>query len=93
MGGFKSQSLEKTEPVNPTLLRDLQEEGLNVFCWCNRCGHNAEVALDVFIKRFGASYPVPELGHAMRCKQCQANDIATRPAWPSYGGQIARHLS
>ena len=91
MGAFKTESTAKTEPCNPTLLQDLQAEGLDVFCWCNRCGHNAEVALSVFLERFGPHYPVPELGHIMRCKNCQANDIATRPAWPSYGGQMARH--
>ena len=92
MGAFKSQSIQATEPANPALLRDLQEDGLKVFCWCNRCGHNAELELAVFIERFGLAYPVPELGRAMRCKHCKANDIATRPAWPSYGGQMARHL-
>ena len=93
MGAFKTESTARSEPLNPTILRDLQEEGLNVFCWCNRCGHNAEVALPIFIERFGIHYPVPELGRAMRCKNCQAKDIATRPAWPSHGGQIARHTS
>lgn len=91
MGAFKTETTAKSEPSAPTLLEDLQSEGLDVFCWCNRCGHNKEVALSVFLKRFGAHYPVPELGRFMRCKNCNANDIATRPAWPSYGGQIARH--
>ena len=91
MGAFKTEAIAKTEPTSPTLLQDLQAEGLNVFCWCNRCGHNAELGVCVFLERFGPLYPVPELGSAMRCKNCQANDIATRPAWPSYGGQMARH--
>ena len=93
MGAFKTESTQKSEPISPTMLGDLQKEGLNIFCWCNRCGHNAEVGLAIFIKRFGLNYPVPELGQIMRCKKCQANDIATRPAWPSYGGQMARHQS
>lgn len=93
MGAFKTESIAKTEPVCPTVIGDLQKDGLNVFCWCNRCGHNAEVALSVFVERFGLDYPVPELGQVMRCKKCKANDIATRPSWPSYGGQMARHNS
>ena len=80
-----------TDTVGPALLKDLQEDGLDVFCWCNSCGHNAEIALSVFFKRFSPNHPVPDLAHAMRCKNCQATDIITRPAWPSYGGQIARH--
>ena len=77
--------------VGPALLQDLQDEGLDVFCWCNRCGHNAEIALAVFLKRFNLTHPVPELARAMRCKNCQATDIITRAAWPAYGGQIERH--
>lgn len=93
MGAFKTQSIAKTEPIEPTTLRDLQDEGLHVFCWCNRCGHNAEVPTPHFIDKCGLDYPVPELGRFMRCKKCHTNDIATRPAWPAYGGQMARHHS
>lgn len=91
MGVFKTELTAQNDPISPALLQDLQEDGLDVFCWCNRCGHNAEVALSVFLQRFGATYPVPELGRSMRCKNCKAKDIATRPAWPSYGGQMTRH--
>ena len=91
MGAFKTETTAQSEPITPITLQDLHDEGLAVFCWCNRCGHNAELGLAVFIQKFGTHYPVPELGRGMRCKNCQANDIATRPAWPSYGGQMARH--
>ena len=96
MGAFKTESTAQSEPLNPVTLQDLHDEGLAVFCWCNRCGHNAEMGIAVFIQKFGAAYPVPELGRVMRCKNCQAhnrpaNNIATRPAWPSYGGQMAKH--
>lgn len=91
MGAFKDQKIKQDEPQNPTILADLQQEGLAVFCWCNRCGHNAEIAVERFLSKVDLTFPVPELGQIMRCQNCQANDIATRPAWPSYGGQMARH--
>jgi hypothetical protein len=31
------------------------------------------------------------LGIYLRCSNCGAHDVAARPAWPHYGGQIARH--
>ena len=91
MGAFKTQDIAKTKPLSPITLHDLQNEALHLFCWCNRCGHNAELAIDPFITKLGLHFPVPEIGRHMKCSQCQANDIATRPAWPRHGGQLARH--
>ncbi|MDB3892442.1 hypothetical protein N9368_04935 [Alphaproteobacteria bacterium] len=92
MGGFKKQHTARSEPSNPTNLGDLKKENLQIFCWCNRCGHNADIDVDPLISALGSLFPVPEIGGRMRCSSCQARDITTRPAWPSYGGgQIARH--
>jgi len=92
MGGFKNRDIEHGEPRNPTTLSDLATERLGVFCWCNRCGHNAEIAVGSLIEHFGPLMPVPEIGSRMRCSACNARDVATRPAWPNHGGgAIARH--
>ena len=91
MGAFKQQQLQKTEPRQPMCLHHLVQQNLNVFCWCNRCSHNAELDTDLLIERLGPLYPVPELGIHLRCSHCGAQDVSTRPAWPSHGGQIARH--
>ena len=91
MGAFKQQQLQKTEPRQPMCLHHLVQQNLNVFCWCNRCSHNAELEADVLIDRLGPLYPVPELGIHLRCSHCGTQDVSTRPAWPSHGGQIARH--
>ena len=72
-------------------LHHLVKQKLKVFCWCNRCRHNAELEADVLIDRLGPLYPVPELGIHLRCSHCGTQDVSTRPAWPSHGGQIARH--
>lgn len=69
----------------PVLLGDLAQAGLDVFCWCNRCAHNAVVETAPLIRRLGSRMPVPEVGTRMRCTGCGAHDIATRPAWPSLG--------
>ena len=91
MGHYKSRDTDKTEPIQPVILSDLQKEGLLVFCWCNRCSHHADIAPEAFIPTLGNLFPVPELGRHMRCSHCGTKDITTRPAWPAHGGQIARH--
>ena len=91
MGHYKRQQIDKTEPIRPVCLDDLKQDGLLVFCWCNRCSHHAELSPDAFIPTLGRHFPVPELGQHMRCSHCRARDVTTRPAWPSHGGQIARH--
>lgn len=92
MGAFKNQDIQRTEPLTPVTLGDLVSENLDVFCWCNRCGHNAELGVAPLIAGLGAHFPVPELGSRMRCTACEARDVATRPAWPHHGGgAIARH--
>ena len=91
MGRYKSLDTAKTEPTHPATLADIQQDGLLVFCWCNRCGHNAAIDPTTLITTLGPLYPVPEIGHHMRCSACQTRDIATRPHWPAHGGQMARH--
>jgi len=64
--------------------------GVAVFCWCNRCGHNAVVETAGLIAELGPAYPVPEVGARMRCSGCGSKDVATRPHWPGLG-QVTRH--
>jgi len=71
-------------------LGDLLAERLDVFCWCNRCGHNAVVSTAALAGHLSADLPVPEAGAHMRCTRCQGKDVSTRPAWPS-PGLITRH--
>lgn len=74
----------------PATLGQMRDEALDVFCWCNRCGHNATVATALLLAQLGPAMPVPEVGARMRCSSCGAKDVATRPAWPS-PGVITRH--
>ena len=73
-----------------TALGELQRQGIDIFCWCNRCGHNAVVPVAVFVAQLGPSFPVPDIGAHLRCSGCDSKDIAARPAWPSLG-QVTRH--
>lgn len=91
MAGWKRRQIDQDDRQRrPAILEDLAREKVDVFCWCNRCGHNATVAVAVLIGQLGPRYPVPEVGTRMRCTSCGSKDVATRPAWPSTGA-VARH--
>ena len=91
MGGMKRGALAGEESAQrPTTLGDLDGEGVDVFCWCNRCGHNAIVPIEALIGPLGPAQPVPEIGVRMRCTACGAKDVAARPSWPSLG-QVSNH--
>ena len=72
------------------MLDELKREGIDIFCWCNRCGHNAVLPVGLVIAQLGPGFPVPEVGAHTRCGGCGGKDVATRPAWPSLG-QVTRH--
>lgn len=76
----------------PPVLADLEAQGLGVFCWCIRCGHNAEVAVAPLIARLGPTLPVPRLARHMRCAGCGGRDVTARPAWPPRG-PVSRHTA
>lgn len=91
MAGTKRRMIDEREQRRrPITLGDLVEDGLDIFCWCNRCCHNAVVAREVLLAQLGPDAPVPEVGARMRCSGCGAKDVATRPAWPTIG-PVARH--
>lgn len=91
MGRMKQEHLEEEEGRrHATVLAELQQEEIGIFCWCNRCGHNAVMPVAVFIAQFGPAFPVPDIGAHLRCSGCGSKNIAARPAWPSLG-QVTRH--
>lgn len=91
MGKLKERALSGDEAARPrTRLGDLAREAVDIFCWCNRCGHNATLATAMLVARFGPALPVPEVGARLRCSGCGGKDVATRPDWPSLG-QVTRH--
>ncbi len=91
MAGFKRREMaERDRRLEAATLGELAARGVAVFCWCNRCDHNSELATETLIASLGADFPVPEVGTRLRCSACHGKDVATRPAWPSLG-QVARH--
>ena len=91
MAGFKRRELaERDRRLGAATLGELDAQGIAVFCWCNRCGHNAVLAIQPLIAALGPDYPVPEAGARLRCSSCGSKDVATRPDWPSLG-QVTRH--
>lgn len=92
VGRLKRQTIERDRgdgPI-PARLGDIAIQGLNVFCWCNRCSHCGELDAVALTARLGPDLPVPEIGARLRCSGCGAKDVATRPGWPSLG-QVAHH--
>ncbi len=103
MAGVKRRDLaERDRRLGAATLGDLEIQGVDVFCWCNRCGHNSTfcwcnrcghnstLATGRLVAELGRVHPVPEVGARLRCSRCAGKDVATRPAWPSLG-QVARH--
>ena len=93
MGRFKRRQInEQDRQRQPACLADLARAGIGVFCWCNRCGHNAEAATAMLVAQLGPHFPVPEVGGRMRCSACGSEGCgdASSLAQP---GQIARHSS
>ncbi|MGO8867269.1 MAG: hypothetical protein ACLQME_12270 [Alphaproteobacteria bacterium] len=91
MAGFKRRLLAaEDDRLKAITLAELLDAKVDVFCWCNRCGHNAVLAAARLLAELGPGFPVPELGGRMRCTGCGSKDVATRPAWPSLG-PVARH--
>jgi len=91
MARIKQQLLQTEDRRRrATCLGELAQDGIEVFCWCNRCGHNAVVETARLIAELGPDFAVPEVGTRLRCSGCSGKDIATRPAWPGLG-QVARH--
>lgn len=76
--------------ITPATLGDLLEQAVDVFCWCNRCGHWAILPAAVLVARMGLAMAVPLVARRLVCTGCGSRDIATRPAWPS-GEVVSRH--
>ena len=86
MGRIKESAQREADArLGAATLGELAADGLGVFCWCNRCGHNAVLKIGRLIDELGAQFPVPEVGGRLRCTGCGGKDIATRPAWPGLG--------
>lgn len=91
MSGIKRRWLEDEDRRHrAATLGEIAEAGVAVFCWCNRCSHNAVLETVRLIAELGPDFPVPEVGARLRCSGCASKDIATRPHWPGLG-QVARH--
>lgn len=91
MGAMKREAVNRSDrALQPPRLTHLLDRGLDVFCWCNKCGHNAVMPTADLADRLGPQLSVPEVGARMRCSVCRSKNIATRPAWPRRG-TITRH--
>ncbi|MBM3560387.1 MAG: hypothetical protein FJX53_11035 [Alphaproteobacteria bacterium] len=91
MAGLKRDLQARAERrLQATTVGDLAHRGIAVFCWCNRCSHNAALPAATLVAKLGPHFPVPEVGGKLRCTSCGARDVASRPEWPSLG-KVAGH--
>ncbi len=91
MSKLKHRLLAESDgALNAITLGELADQGVEVFCWCNRCSHNAVLPTARLLLEMGPAMAVPEVGAGLRCSGCGSKDVATRPAWPSLG-QVTRH--
>ncbi|MDA8232275.1 MAG: hypothetical protein M0006_13130 [Magnetospirillum sp.] len=74
----------------PATLADIIDQRLDVFCWCNRCGHWAVLPAEGLARQMGPAMAVPRVGARLVCSGCSSRDVSTRPDWPS-GGVVSRH--
>ena len=92
---LKKQNLQNhnTSMSNAMTLHDLSVEKLDIFCWCNNCGHNNVIETKKIMNKLGQNYPVPKVGYKLRCGKCNNTDnISTRPNWLNRKGQLTRHM-
>ena len=62
----------------PMTLANMRHNGVHaVIARCEACGHVADVNVDAL----AGTIIVPEVGRRLRCSECGANGIETRPAW------------
>jgi hypothetical protein len=81
MAGLKRALFEETENRRcATVLGELVARSADVFCWCNRCGHEGIVPIARLIAQLGPEFPVPDVGVQVRCMSCGSKNIATHPS-------------
>jgi hypothetical protein len=91
MSGIKRHAMQTADARRKAApLGRLASDGIDVFCWCNRCGHNAVLESQRLALELGPDTAAPEVGARLRCSGCGSKDVASRPAWPSLG-RVAAH--
>jgi hypothetical protein len=89
MGQLKRDLIESEHRARrPITLGDLVAIGIDVFYWCNRCGHHGAAETAPLVGTHGPDCAVPEIGSRLRCAGCGAKDIATRPAWLAAAAEL-----
>ncbi len=80
MSRFKDRIIALQEQRRrPERIGEIALRGLAILCWCNRCSHHARLESRQLSLALGPAFPVPEIGARLRCSNCGAKDVATRP--------------
>ena len=74
-------------PEAPTLAYLATENRVAaVWCWYEKCRHNATLGLAELIERLGANLPFPAVKTRLRCGRCGSGQVFARPDWPAAVG-------
>jgi hypothetical protein len=77
----------QTSVFSPMTLANMRTNGVySVIASCEGCGHKADVNVDAMAE----TTFVPEAGRRLRCSQCGAKQINTRPAWHTARGAFGQ---
>ena len=94
MSGFKDRLIAAQDRLGrPERLGPLAMRGGAIFCWCNRCSHHARLDGRQLVLTLGPDFPIPEIGARLRCSNCGAKDVATRPAPAGAAGPYAAAMA
>ncbi len=61
------------DKLRPTVLGELAESGVDIFCWCNRCSHHAVLPADSLIGPLG-----PQFQCRRSARACAVADAAPK---------------
>lgn len=76
--------------MRPATLGHLRRRSVDVFAWCDECGHNATLPIGPLIERFGPTLPVRRLSPFLKCTDCGRRAAEARPA-PGDHGVMTNH--
>jgi len=67
------------QQYTPATLQNVLDHNNRIHICCDQCGHGKLVSLIDLVDRFGADYPVPDLGRHFTCAECEQVDGIKRP--------------
>ncbi len=78
--------------TNPETLAGLSAKRLDIYAYCNKCGHSAVVKTKTLLAKLGPLTAVPMVSRHLVCQACGSKDVGTPPSWPDKIGMAHRGI-